>query len=388
MSANILIVDDIPENLKLLVNVLSKKKLKTRPIRSGKLAIASAFEMPPDLILLDIKLPDIDGYEVCRILKEDKRTTNIPIIFISALNDIFDKVKGFSAGGVDYITKPFEEMEVIARIENHLAICNLQKKLNKKNKHLKNEIAAHKKTMVKLKKSKQKLVELNSAKDKFFSLMAHDLKNSFISFISFSELIKTEYNDYSLEEKQEFIHHICESSKHGYNLLENLLEWASIQMNRLNIEPININLHLLIDSNILLLNTFAETKQIKINYTNTDKIYVFADGNMINTVIRNLLSNAIKFTPQKGTIHIDIKIETSQIKIFIIDNGVGISENHIESLFHIETNRSTLGTNKEKGTGLGLILCKEFIKKNNGEIGVTSKVGQGTTFWFTLPKSK
>jgi two-component system, sensor histidine kinase and response regulator len=366
MKANILIVDDLADNLKLLMSTLSKINLRSRPVKSGKLALATAFTMPPDLILLDIMLPDMSGYEVCEKLKADERTSHIPVIFLSSLNDPIDKVRGFSVGGVDYISKPFNASEVIARIENHLAIFRLQKELSKKN---------------------QQLTELNATKDKFFSIIAHDLKNPFVAILGFSELLINGYDNYSDKDRKDLIKQIYISSKKEFGLLENLLEWSLIQMNKIEFEPKILKITELISFNIDLYQSSLQNKQIKLEYKKVEDIFVYSDKNMIDVILRNLLSNAIKFTPKNGLITIDCKLikEEKKVSISISDTGVGISESDIEKIFNIENSYSKPGTENEIGTGLGLILCNDFVEKNGGEINVESEIGKGSTFWFTLP---
>lgn len=240
--------------------------------------------------------------------------------------------------------------------------------------------------------TKQKAVEkqlkdLNVMKDKFFSIIAHDLMHPFNSILGYSELLlKAESEGISADEQHMFVKHLHNSSQQAYTLVEDLLTWARVQTNRLFCNPELLYINELVDTNIKILSLSALKKDIELkNCISEDKL-VFVDKFMISTVLRNLMSNAIKFTPLKGSISIEANvINGDKLRISIRDNGVGISDEVIDKLFRIEHFYSSPGTDGEKGTGLGLVMCKEFIEKHNGEIGVDSIYGQGSVFWFTLP---
>lgn len=231
----------------------------------------------------------------------------------------------------------------------------------------------------------QKLKELNAAKDKFFSIVAHDLKNFFNTLLGFSNLLVQAVYDEDKESFKEFAEILHQSSKNGYRFLENLLEWSRIQSGRTSWNPKKINLKNIIEENIELINNGAKAKGITLKNLVEDKIYAFADYFMIDTVVRNLLSNALKFTNSGGIITANAFInESGLVEVTVSDTGVGISKENLQKLFKIDSAFTTYGTAQEKGTGLGLILCMEFIEKNKGKIWVESEKGVGTTFHFTL----
>lgn len=235
------------------------------------------------------------------------------------------------------------------------------------------------------KKTSQKLTELNATKDKFFSIIAHDLKNPITSQFGLTSILIEEFNNMSNEEKLEIIKAIDNAGKQTYKLLENLLYWARTQTGGLEVNPQKLNLNNLILEVISLLKEQAYSKKIKIEYEEKPESFIYADEEMVKTVLRNLISNAIKFTYAGGTIKINID-EKNKFKIVSVkDNGIGIEKNLIENIFRIDKVSTTKGTDGEKGTGLGLILCKEFIEKNNGKIWVESEIDKGTTFYFALP---
>ncbi len=240
---------------------------------------------------------------------------------------------------------------------------------------------------LKVEESEQKLRELNASKDKFFSIISHDLKSPFLALLGYTEILMEDFENLSKEEMQEFIYSVSKAAKNVYNLLENLLEWSRIQTGRIEYIPEFFNLYQVSGFVIDLLNENAKSKNIHLVDSVEKSIVVYANENMVNTIIRNLVSNAIKFTSEGGTIEVGAIEEDNFAKVWIKDNGIGMSAGDREKLFRIDVHHTTIGTNKEKGTGLGLILCKELVEKNGGEIKVISEINRGTTFEFTLPFS-
>ena|GEM_PF-781796 len=241
------------------------------------------------------------------------------------------------------------------------------------------------KNQIKIVKQKKELEELNATKDKFFTIIAHDLKNPFNTVIGLTELLMERYNTYDISKIIEFIKQINKFSNNAFNLLEDLLQWAKSQTGRMEVKPERVDLYELFIENKNLLEDKSIKKDIKINVESISKEYAFIDRNMISTVIRNLLSNAVKFTKSGGEINLRTNKQGDHFKVEISDNGIGIPEENLIKIFKIDANISTLGTEEESGTGLGLIISKEFVEKNNGTISVSSKEGEGTTFQFTVP---
>jgi two-component system sensor histidine kinase/response regulator len=360
----ILVVDDNPENLKVLGQIVRKKGHNLTFAQDGEGALLSIKSKKPDLILLDIMMPNMDGYEVCKRLKENVDTKDIPIIFLTARAEQEDIIKGLELGAMDYVTKPFNARELLVRVGTHLDLKNARDTIAHQKKDL--EIA-------------------NAAKDKFFSIIAHDLGNLFNGLLSFSDILTNKTIALSEREKEEFLGIIQESSQQGFALLRNLLEWSRVQTGRIHFQPEYQNLKGVVDANIVLLRGNIKAKNINMLSDISPSLEVFADSNMFNTVIRNILSNAVKFTPEEGKITVSARKNGKFAKISVTDTGIGIADSELPKLFKIDVNYTTLGTNKEKGTGLGLILCKEFVEKNGGEIWVESEEGKGSTFYLTLP---
>jgi PAS domain S-box-containing protein len=236
-----------------------------------------------------------------------------------------------------------------------------------------------------IERQRDQLEKANITKDKFFSIIAHDLKNPFHSILGFTDLLIKNYDDFEDEKKQEFLGLINESSQYANNLLDNLLHWSRTQTDRIKYSPIQFDLHSLVNEIQHIFHGNAEKKKQALLNLVPEATYVYADRNMIHTVLRNLISNSIKFTPEEGTVSVEAVPEAEFIRLSVKDNGVGIPLDKQSKLFSFGEFHSTSGTAGEPGTGLGLIICSEFIKKHRGEIHLSSESGKGTTFSFNLP---
>ncbi|MFC2152056.1 sensor histidine kinase, partial [Bacteroidota bacterium] len=280
--------------------------------------------------------------------------------------------------------------------------------INQKNKENKKTLALHERANQFLTYQKQKIEEknkvlsqqkkeiqtvalelekANQTKDKFFSIIAHDLKSPFNSILGFSELLLNNYKNYDDDKKEKFLNLIKSSSQSAFTLLENLFTWARAQTGEMQFSPKKLDIKSVIIDVISSTEGSAKQKEIRlINNVNANE-FVYGDNNMIGTVLRNLLSNAIKFTNRNGTITVSAstKADNGFIEISVSDTGVGMDKNQVDNLFRIDKNTSTIGTEHEEGTGLGLILCKEFAEKHRGTINVESEFGKGSTFYFSIP---
>jgi signal transduction histidine kinase len=265
------------------------------------------------------------------------------------------------------------------------AFNNMVEALDKKTKMLKDEIQYKEKIQESLLNYSKMLEEANASKDKFFSIIAHDMRSPFIAILGFSELLKDDYESLDEKERRSMIENIYVSGKSAFNLLENLLIWARSQTNRMEFKPEKLDLSIVVIDVINILRQQAEAKHIKLITEIKYGTLVCADNNMINTVLRNLVSNAIKFTQEDGRIILSESRKDKHIEISVKDSGVGMTEELKSLLFNLGSSVTKRGTAGEKGTGLGLLLCKEFIDKHNCEIWVESEIGKGTTFKFTLP---
>ncbi len=236
-----------------------------------------------------------------------------------------------------------------------------------------------------LSESERKLRELNAQKDKLFSVIAHDLKNPFNALLGFSKILEDDSLSMNIEEITRISGIIHKAAQQGYDLLLNLLEWSRLQTKRIDFQPLPIAIPALLSKAIASMNTVAQEKEIEIRLLNLPEASVMADKHMIETVLRNLLSNAIKFSFRKGEILVFAECEKSGCKIGIQDKGKGMTEEEISKLFRLDSLNTTKGTEGEQGSGLGLILCKDFVEQNKGQIQIESTLGSGSTFYFTLP---
>lgn len=253
------------------------------------------------------------------------------------------------------------------------------------------EISEIKKNQLALIKNEEQLRKSNKTKDKFFSIIAHDLRSPFNTMLGFSNLLVDRYDEFDNEEQKKFIGILNQDIKSTYNLLENLLLWSRTQSETIDFKPVKENLYLLSVETVSLLKQSAKNKFISIINNIDESIFVNADRNMLLTVLRNLISNAIKFTPKSGQIEMNTRLLKDKnklgfVELSVADNGVGIANDKLDKLFKLSENTSTQGTNRETGTGLGLIICKEFIGKHGGKIRVESEIGKGSTFIFTIPQ--
>ena len=369
----VLIVDDITENLQLLGTILDEHDIEFSYATNGKEALELVSFSKPDLILLDVNMPEMNGYEVCEILKSDKETKEIPVIFLTAKTEPEDIVKGLTVGGIDYITKPFNAKELITRVKSHLDLSISKQIISAQNEQLN--------------KLNIELKETIATKDKFFSIIAHDLKDPFHTLVGFSNLILSTFDERKPEDIKRLVKFIHQSSVHGFDLLNNLLDWSRSQTGTIKYNPTSIRLSSLMDDLLLLLNKTAEKKELQLISAIPEDCTVFADEKMMQTVIRNLVSNALKFTTPGGIVRIESRVLEDETEIIVSDTGLGIPEEHLSKLFNISENHSTMGTDNERGTGLGLLLCKEFVEKNGGSIKVKSEPGKGSEFSFLIPNS-
>lgn len=356
----ILLVDDTPRNLQVLGNILKKQAYHLAVATNGFEALERIKEVRPDLILLDIMMPDLSGFEVCEVLKKDETTRDIPVIFLTAKTETEDIVHGFELGAVDYITKPFNGVELLARVKTHLT----------------------------LKETRDALANALASKDRFFSIISHDLRSPFSTIVSFLKLVDQRADQYSKEDILELTQELRAKADTTMTLLENLLQWARAQTGGLCFEPAAINAEVLFNTVIEVMHTAASMKNITLTQKLEPGLAIFADPNMLATVLRNLLSNAIKFTREGGRVEISGHHLEDEVEIIVSDNGVGMSEKIMEKIFRLDTKMTTDGTDNERGSGLGLILCQTFIHQHGGRIWAESEKGKGSRFIMRLPNQR
>jgi two-component system, sensor histidine kinase and response regulator len=367
MEKFILIIDDNLENLKLLGNLLKDQGYKIAVAKDGISAFKILAYSKPLIILLDVMMPDMDGYEVCKLLKENQDTADIPVIFLTAKNESKDIVHGFKMGGADYVTKPFNSDELIARLNHQIELINAKSIIEKQ---------------------AEELSRLNKTKDRIFSIISHDMRTPIASILMMIQTMNSVEGAKRLEFWQKAIKHIELSASETHLLLENLLNWSLDQMQVIRVTPVYFNLIELINSVIKLIDSQLYIKNIEVSLNTTDETIIYADEEMIKTIIRNILNNAVKFSFAESKILIEVKKYSSFASVSIKDYGTGMSSEMIEKILDKNSYHSTIGTKGEKGTGLGIKICQSLIKINNGNLDIESALNKGTKVTITLPDRK
>ncbi|NEO74178.1 response regulator [Moorena sp. SIO3H5] len=402
-KGNILVVDDIAENLHLLSNTLTEQGYDVRGVINGSMALRVAHSVLPDLILLDIKMPDMSGYEVCQKLKASESTRHIPVIFLSALNEVIDKVKAFEVGGVDYISKPFQVQEVLARVENQLTIQRLQKQLWAKN--------------LALETTNQELERSNRELEQFAHVLCHDLNQPLQSIILHTDMLDINYQDRLDIKGDGYIRKIRDSSLRMKTFMQDLLVYAKVGADSQEITSTDCNIVL----EQVLDNLKAAISEKNALITNDSLPTVNVSQTQLIQLFQNLISNAIKFQAPGTSPQVKVSVkpldssrdtdhrilpEVGRVSSInatgfqengrnslehggnywlfgVHDNGIGMEPDQRSHIFEIF---QRLHSNKDyPGTGIGLATCKKIVEHHGGQIGVESEPGVGSTFYFTLP---
>lgn len=358
-------IDDEAMNLELLKFTIKQIDCDVLPIQHSQEALLVLQKNIPDVILLDVMMPHIDGFELCELIKTRRKLKNIPIIFITGMGKTENKVKGFELGGVDYVTKPFNKYELLARIKTHLSLSEAKNKLSKQAAELQKE---------------------NVLKDRLFSIIGHDLRSPLSAIkMQLDFILRGIINPTDTDFISKTVHNLNATTDEAFSLLDNLLGWAKSESGSLSIIKENVNILKLVEQCVRLQKLALETKNIELQIIISENTLVYADMNMVKTVLRNLLSNAIKFTPVAGTISISAQLEKKFLNVSVSDSGVGISKEDLVKVLNTEQHFSKEGTEQEAGTGLGLILCQNFVLKNGGTLWVESTLGKGSSFTFSIP---
>lgn len=361
----ILAVDDEQLNLELLRFILERHNFVFKGVSDDDYFFELLEEQLPDLILLDVIMPRIEGFELCEKLKSFAAYKDIPVIFLTGKVNVKDKVKGFEVGGVDYVTKPFNEQELIARIETHIELRRARNQIERQAENLR---------------------QSNTLKDRMFSIIGHDLRSPLSAAKLKMDFIMRGIIDPKSDEFVDgTVFELLKTMDEALNLLQNLLGWAKSESDQIQVIPENLDLNDIVDQTFRLLKLGSEHKKITLENNVPKETFVHADLNTTKTVLRNLLSNAIKFTPVDGEIKVNSVLEKERTIIEVQDNGQGIPPEDIGKILNPNEHFSKLGTEKEPGTGLGLVLCQNFVHKNGGTLRIKSTVGEGSTFYFDLP---
>ena len=364
----ILIVDDVMSNVLLLKVLLTNEKFAIATASNGRQALEQVEKENPDLVLLDVMMPDMSGFEVAQHLKSNPNTADIPIIFLTALNSTADIVKGFQVGANDFISKPFNKEELIIRVTHQISLVAAKRLILSKTEELQRTIAG---------------------RDKLYSVIAHDLRSPMGSIkMVLNMLILNLPSEKIGAEMYELLTMANQTTEDVFSLLDNLLKWTKSQIGKLNVVYQDVDLVEVTDGVIEIFSMVASLKKIRIHEMKPEKMMVNADIDMLKTVVRNLLSNAIKFSKENSEVLVKMEEVDGMAVVSVQDYGCGISEEGQKKLLHTDTHFSTFGTNNEEGSGLGLLLCKDFVVKNGDKLWFTSKEGEGSIFSFSIPVKK
>lgn len=361
----ILVVDDTQQNVQVLTQMLRGKQYKVLAAFNGEDAIALLSRKTPDLILLDVMMPGMDGFETCREIRQDPAYNDIPIIFLSSLSDVEAKVKALESGGVDYITKPFQQLEVLARIELHLRLGQLE--------------LERQQNVIRLEK-------MNKEKDEVLGIISHDMRNPIGGIIGISNFLRTD-GPSDETELADMLTLIESSAERLLLLVNDLLDIALLEANSLQLTFSNTDIGAYVYNVMQLHYATAKSKGVKLSMIETlDGIKAEVDVSKFSQIIGNLISNAIKFTTDGGTVKMEIGLnaDASQLQVQVIDSGIGIPKELMPKLFE-KFGAQRRGTSGEKGTGLGMPLIKRYVELHQGTITVESMERIGSTFTVQIP---
>jgi len=396
-KVTILIVDDKEENIFALERLLEKPDRSFLTARSGKDGLTIALKNSPDLVILDVHMPEMDGFEVAQVLKSNKRTKEIPVIFTSAeKKERHSIMKGFEEGAVDYLSKPLDPEVTRAKVSAQLKIQKQKKELVEKNISLeKAELRISQlnlelqKNLVELETSKQQVEHASRLKSEFISTMSHELRTPLNAIIGFSELLVDKKAGQINPKQEEYLGDILRSGNHLLRLINDILDLSKIEAGKLEIllEPCGVKE--VIEEVCSVIKTLADAKDITIAVLIAPQVgEIQADRIKLKQVLYNLLSNAIKFTNRSGKVEIEVRRGGKDgVVIKIKDNGIGINPEGIRKLFSPFLQLDGGASEKQRGTGLGLMLTRKFIELHGGSILVDSEVGKGTVFTVLLPQS-
>ena len=374
----ILVVDDVQSNVLLLKALLGREGFGIVIAMNGTEALQKVKSEHPDLILLDVIMPDMDGFEVAGHLKLEPEQAEIPIIFLTALNDSASVVKGFQLGANDFISKPFRREELLIRVEHQLSLVDARRIILRQTEELRKTIAG---------------------RDKLYSVIAHDLRSPMASIKMLCNTIMMSIDRQTVPaDVFEMLEMTNKTAEEVFSLLDNLLKWTKSQLGKLSNVPQSIDMVGLVNGVIEVFKPIAGSKSISLKLDSAvESVHVTVDIEMIKSVVRNLISNAIKFSHKDTAVVVHVKVQEvadenrteagndKEVLVTVSDSGCGIKKEDQEKLLNEATHFTTFGTDSEEGSGLGLLLCKDFVSKNHGRLWFTSEEGVGSNFYFTIP---
>lgn len=363
----ILVVDDVVSNVILLKALLTKEQYQIGTATNGEQALSMLSKETPDLVLLDVMMPGMNGFEVAQRMRNDPLYSEIPIIFLTALNASSDIVQGFKMGANDFISKPFNKEELIIRITHQISLVAAKRIITKQTEELRNTI---------------------NGRDKLYSVIAHDLRSPMGSIKMVLNMLSVSLSKEQIgEDLYDFLNVANQTAENTFSLLDNLLKWTKSQIGRLNVVYQDCDISEMLADIIDIFHLIAQVKNVKLVFTNPDNhIPVRADIDMIKTVMRNLLSNAVKYSKEGGIVEITSEDAGDFVNVHVKDAGLGIKKEDQGRLLDVSSHFTTFGTANEEGSGLGLLLVKDFVEKNGGKLWFESEEEKGSVFSFSVPK--
>ena len=362
-SASILVVDDTPANLQVLVGMLKEHGHRVRPVLEGRLALRAAKAEVPDLVLLDINMPDMNGFEVCEQLKADPKLADTPVIFISGNTETVDKVRAFSVGGVDYVTKPFQMAEVEARVATHL-------ELRRKRRELQESLEA--------------LRRLETLRDSLVHMVVHDLRSPLAAISACMEVIKWDAEEQHRQELAADVETALHATRTIIRLVNSVLDVSKMEGAEMRLQLVPADIAAVARESVDELESLVGTRQLVREWPE-DPVMAIVDRDVVSRVLQNLLGNALKFTPAAGAITVEVEANDDMVRVAVSDTGPGIPREYRERVFEKFGQVDAVSRGQRFSTGLGLTFCRLAVEAHGGHIGVDSEVGRGSTFWFVLP---
>ena len=365
IKPDILIVDDTPANLRVLSRLLVDNGYKVRPVPDGALALKAVEAATPDLIFLDIRMPGMDGYEVCEKLKAGEETRDIPVIFISALNELEDKVRGFSVGAVDFITKPFQEGEVLIRLSTHLTIRDQRRQIAEQLEALK---------------------RLETLRENLTQMIVHDMNNPLHGILGLTQLLRLELPKNTGERIAQYVISIEGNARSTIDMIRAILDVAKMESGELSIQAEKTDLGELSDGVATSIKPLLQEKNLTLDVSTHENLpSAIVDSELLRRVLVNLIGNAIKFSPDDGRIEVTVRLIEGAFEISVEDDGPGIPDEFRDTIFEKFGQVESAQSGRKYSTGLGLAFCKMAVEAHSGAISVDNRPEGGSRFTISVP---